>query len=234
VEIATSYRAKVNSKQPELEQDFPMLNRRALLSTSLSGAAAVLFAPSVTAAPEGASFYATPDDPFPITPIGRGLIPDKYMRQIVPYANNLNPGAIVVDTKNRFLYVKLDAGRAMRFGVSVGKEGFGWSGHAKIMRKVMWPKWTPPREMIARDKKLAKYANGMPGGPDNPLGARAMYLYKDGKDTLYRIHGTTKPTSIGKAQSSGCIRMLNEDVVDVFNAATIGTDVYVLSNKRGG
>jgi lipoprotein-anchoring transpeptidase ErfK/SrfK len=187
-----------------------MLKRRNFVSAGLGLAVTTVFAPSVLARPAGQSFFATPDDPYPITPIGPGVISDKYMRQIVPYANNLTPGAIVVDTHNRFLYVKLDQGRAMRFGVSVGKEGFGWSGHAKIMRKVMWPKWTPPREMIARNKKLAKYANGMPGGPENPLGARAMYLYKDGKDTLYRIHGTNAPTSIGKAESSGCIRMLNQ------------------------
>ncbi len=211
-----------------------MLNRRTLIGTGIGAVATTLFAPSIIARPAGQSFYATPDDPYPIDPIGPGVIPNKYMRQVVPYANNLDPGAIVVDTHNRFLYVKLDPGRAMRFGVSVGKQGFGWSGQAKIMRKVMWPKWTPPREMIARSKKLAKYANGMPGGPENPLGARALYLYKNGKDTLYRIHGTNAPTSIGKAQSSGCIRMLNEDVVDVFNAAVIGTDVYVLANRRGG
>jgi lipoprotein-anchoring transpeptidase ErfK/SrfK len=211
-----------------------MLNRRTFASAGLGLAVTSMFAPSVLARPAGQSFFATPDDPYPITPIGPGVISDKYMRQIVPYANNLTLGAIVVDTHNRFLYVKLDQGRAMRFGVSVGKEGFGWSGHAKIMRKVMWPKWTPPREMIARNKKLAKYANGMPGGPENPLGARAMYLYKDGRDTLYRIHGTNAPTSIGKAESSGCIRMLNQDVVDVYNAAVIGTDVYVLGNRRDG
>ena len=110
-----------------------MLNRRTFSSAGLGLAVTSMFAPSVLARPAGQSFFASPDDPYPITPIGPGVISDKYMRQIVPYANNLVPGAIVVDTHNRFLYVKLDQGRAMRFGVSVGKEGFGWSGHAKIM-----------------------------------------------------------------------------------------------------
>ena len=209
-----------------------MLNRREFVGSTLAAGAAALSIPSVMARPAGQSFYATPDDAHPITPIGHGVIPDRFMRQVVPYANNLDPGAIVVDSNNRFLYLKIDQGRALRFGVSVGRAGFGWSGHAKIMRKVLWPKWTPPRSMIARDKSLAKYAKGMPGGPKNPLGARALYLYKNGKDTLYRIHGTNKPTSIGKAASSGCIRMLNEDVVEVFRYARIRTDVYVLAHKR--
>ena len=209
-----------------------MLNRREFVGSSIVAGATTLAAPAILARPAGQTFYATADDAHPITPIGPGVIPDRYMRRVVPYANNLNPGAIVVDSNNRFLYVKIDRGRAMRFGVSVGRAGFGWSGHAQIMRKVMWPKWTPPKSMIARDKSLAKYANGMPGGPDNPLGARALYLYQNGKDTLYRIHGTNKPTSIGKAASSGCIRMLNEDVVEVFKYARIRTDVYVLAHSR--
>jgi lipoprotein-anchoring transpeptidase ErfK/SrfK len=215
-------------RQRNAQEPFAMLTRRNMIATATAGAATTLFAPAIIARPAGQAFYATQDDPYPIEPIGNGVIPNKYMRQIVPYANNLNPGAIVVDNRNRFLYVKIDRGRAMRFGVAVGKEGFDWSGHATIQRKVMWPKWTPPREMIERTPKLRKFAKGMPGGPENPLGARALYLYKDGKDTLYRIHGTNSPTSIGKAASSGCIRMLNEDIVDVYNAAVIGTDVYVL------
>ena len=210
-----------------------MLSRRELLAAAAACAATTLYAPAIHArSTPGKRFYATPDDKHAIMPVAPGIVPLEYRKQIVPYANNLDPGAIVIDTRNKFLYLKLDANRAMRYGVSVGKEGFGWSGHANIARKVMWPKWTPPREMIARDKKLEKFAKGMPGGPDNPLGARAMYLYKDGKDTLYRIHGTTKPSSIGKAQSSGCIRMLNEDVVEVYQRTVMGTDVYVLGHKQ--
>ena len=209
-----------------------MLTRRDLLRTSLASTAATVCAPAVIARPSTQTFFATPDDAHPMTPIGPGVIPDTYMRQIVPYSTNLQPGAIVVDSTNRFLYVQLDRGRAMRFGVAVGREGFAWSGQAKIMRKVMWPTWTPPASMIARDTSLAKYAQGNPGGPENPLGTRALYLYQDGRDKLYRIHGANKPTSIGKAASSGCIRMFNEDVVDVYNAAVIGTDVYVLPHRK--
>ena len=209
-----------------------MLTRRQLVATTLAAGATTLYAPAIHArSSQGKLFYATPDDKHPILPVGPGIVPLEYRKQIVPYANNLDPGAIVVDTRNKFLYLKLDPSRAMRYGVSVGKEGFGWSGHANIMRKVMWPKWTPPREMIARDSKLAKFANGMPGGPANPLGARALYLFKDGKDTLYRIHGTNKPESIGRAQSSGCIRMLNEDIVEIYQRTVMGTDVYVLGKN---
>jgi lipoprotein-anchoring transpeptidase ErfK/SrfK len=112
--------------------------------------------------------------------------------------------------------------------VGVGKEGFEWAGIATIGRKVEWPTWTPPGDMIARRPELAQYSGGMPGGPDNPLGARAMYLYAAGRDTLYRIHGTNEPQSIGQAASSGCIRMLNEEVIELYDQVPVGTKVIVL------
>lgn len=119
-------------------------------------------------------------------------------------------------------------GEAMRYGVGVGREGFAWAGRARIRRKAEWPKWTPPAEMIKRRPDLAKYRNGMPGGPDNPLGARALYLYQGSRDTLYRIHGTNEPWTIGQAMSSGCIRLLNDDVKDLYNRVGLGTRVVVL------
>jgi lipoprotein-anchoring transpeptidase ErfK/SrfK len=109
----------------------------------------------------------------------------------------------------------------------VGRDGFAWSGKAEIRMKRRWPRWVPPKEMVARDERARKWANGQPGGPGNPLGARALYLYAGGKDTLYRIHGTTEPESIGKSVSSGCVRMLNEDVADLFERVEIGTQVIV-------
>jgi lipoprotein-anchoring transpeptidase ErfK/SrfK len=118
--------------------------------------------------------------------------------------------------------------QAIRYGVGVGRDGFGWSGIVEIGRKAEWPVWTPPAEMIARDPKAAQYASGMPGGVDNPLGARALYLYKDGQDTIYRIHGTNEPWSIGMNISSGCIRMRNPDIEDLYARVPVGTKVIVI------
>ncbi|MGE0238942.1 MAG: L,D-transpeptidase [Parvibaculaceae bacterium] len=139
------------------------------------------------------------------------------------------PGTVIVDTHARALYHVMGDGEAMRYGVAVGKDGFSWAGIAQIGRKTEWPRWTPPASMIKRRPELAKFANGMPGGrPDNPLGARALYLFANGRDTLFRIHGTNEPQSIGTAASSGCIRMLNEEVTELYERVTIGTKVIVL------
>jgi lipoprotein-anchoring transpeptidase ErfK/SrfK len=148
--------------------------------------------------------------------------------EVVWFDTPERPGTIIIDTGERALYYILGDGQAIRYGVAVGKEGFEWAGIAKIGRKVEWPKWTPPRDMIARRPELAQYAGGVPAGPDNPLGARAMYLYANGRDTLFRIHGTNEPQSIGSAASSGCIRMLNEEVIDLYERVPIGTKVIVL------
>jgi lipoprotein-anchoring transpeptidase ErfK/SrfK len=139
------------------------------------------------------------------------------------------PGTVIIDTHARALYHIRGEDEAIRYGVAVGKEGFSWAGIAKIGRKTEWPRWTPPASMIRRRPELAKFANGMPGGrPDNPLGARAMYLFANGRDTLFRIHGTNEPKSIGTAASSGCIRMLNEEVIELYDSVQIGTKVIVL------
>ncbi|MBV9637638.1 MAG: L,D-transpeptidase, partial [Methylobacteriaceae bacterium] len=119
-------------------------------------------------------------------------------------------------------------GRAIRYGVGVGREGFGWSGTAEIRFKQEWPKWFPPPEMIERQPELRPYADGMPGGPGNPIGCRAMYLWQGNKDTLFRIHGTNEPQTIGSHVSSGCIRMINQDAIDLYNRVPIGTKVIVL------
>ncbi len=151
----------------------------------------------------------------------------KYLRQQVRYFGSEAPGTIVIDISGPFLYFVQPRGMAMRYGIAVGKEGFGWTGTANVQRKTTWPTWTPPAEMIQRTPKLAKYAQGMPGGADNPLGARAIYLYKNGKDTLYRIHGTTKPFSIGRKASSGCFRMINQDATDLYARVSPGARVFV-------
>lgn len=156
------------------------------------------------------------------------LVPPKFRRQEVTYGTPALPNSIVVDPANRFLYFVLENQQAIRYGVGVGREGFAWTGQAIIGLKRKWPRWLPPQSMVERDVHAATWANGMPGGPENPLGARALYLYANGIDTLYRIHGTNEPTSIGKAMSSGCIRMLNEDVADLFERVPRGTHVVVL------
>jgi lipoprotein-anchoring transpeptidase ErfK/SrfK len=148
--------------------------------------------------------------------------------RIVDFASNEKAGTIVVNTGERALYRIMGGGKAKRYLVAVGKEGFSWSGTARVGRKAVNPSWTPPAEMIERAPRFAKWAGGMPGGiPENPLGARAIYLYKGGRDTMFRIHGTNAPGSIGSAASSGCIRMLNHEVVDLYNMTRNGTKVVV-------
>jgi lipoprotein-anchoring transpeptidase ErfK/SrfK len=145
-----------------------------------------------------------------------------YLRQVVPYATTERSGTIVVDTRQHFLYFVLGGGRALRYGIGVARDGFEWSGTHRITRKAEWPGWTPPAEMRKRQPNLPTY---MEGGPNNPLGARALYI----GSTLYRIHGTTEPWSIGQNVSSGCIRMTNADVIDLYERVQLNSKVVVLS-----
>ena len=156
-------------------------------------------------------------------------LPQKFRRQEVTFGTAELPGTIIVDPEHRYLYLILGQDQAIRYGVGVGRQGFAWSGEAYVGMKRKWPRWLPPEEMVQRDVHAAAWANGMPGGPENPLGARALYLHANKVDTMFRIHGTNDPSSIGKAMSSGCIRMLNEDVADLFERAPIGTRVVVLA-----
>src|SRR6266571_3591060 len=157
-----------------------------------------------------------------------------YRRKVVTYDTREAPGTIVVDPTNHFLYAVQTGGQAMRYGVGVGGEGFGWSGLATVHSKQEWPDWYPPKEMLERRPDLQQVVRelqsglGVAGGPENPLGARAMYLWQGNKDTLYRIHGTNEPWTIGQNVSAGCIRMTNEDVVDLYDRTAIGTKVVVL------
>lgn len=192
-----------------------LVNRRTLLLGGLSLALAGCTAETM----ESWSSYAPAE----------GSLDPKFRRTRVQYVTREKPGTIVVDTSSRYLYVVEEGGMATRYGVGVGRAGFAWSGRAVVGRKQEWPVWTPPPRMIARQPELKKYAGGMPGGPDNPLGARALYLYRGGRDTLYRLHGTNQPASIGQAMSSGCIRMLNSDVEHLYDRTKIGTPVVVLA-----
>jgi lipoprotein-anchoring transpeptidase ErfK/SrfK len=179
------------------------------------------------------SLLPPPESPvdFKIIPANLKKIPSSFHKQLVEYNGTEWPGTLIVDPEHRHLYHVLENQQAIRYGVGVGREGFSWSGGAKIGMKRRWPRWLPPEEMVVRDENAAKWANGMPGGPDNPLGARALYLYANGADTLYRIHGTNDPSSIGKAMSSGCIRMLNQDIADLYLRVPVGSKVVVLPSQ---
>ncbi len=164
-------------------------------------------------------------------------VPDKYKRRSVRLATNEAPGTVIVDTHNRFLYFVEGRNRATRYGIGVGREGFGWSGVTRVGRKAEWPDWIPPKEMIARERKKGHILPArQAGGPDNPLGARALYLYKPkGGDTGFRIHGTNQPWSIGLNLSSGCIRMMNQDVEHLYSRVPEGSKVVVIGpgNRQG-
>lgn len=164
-----------------------------------------------------------------VAPYAQATIPDPYQRHIVDYHRKEMPGTIVVDSDARFLYYVLPGSKAIRYGVTVGEEALAWSGVAKVGRKAEWPSWTPTAEI----KERLDVPNYVGPGPQNPLGARAMYLYENGKDTLYRIHGTNQPEYIGQAISSGCIRMTNEDVIDLYKRVKLGTVVVVLAPGEG-
>lgn len=164
-------------------------------------------------------------------PYAKATIPQPYQRHIVDYHRKEGPGSIVIDPDARYLYYVLPENKAIRYGVAVGEEALVWSGVARIERKTEWPTWTPTREIKTR------LGAGIPDfvgpGPHNPMGARAMYLFTGNKDTLYRIHGTNQPEYIGSAISSGCIRMTNEDVIDLYNRVKLGSVVVVLAPTQG-
>jgi lipoprotein-anchoring transpeptidase ErfK/SrfK len=163
------------------------------------------------------------------TPYAQASIPETYRRHIVDYSRKERPGTILVDSDARFLYYVLPDGKAIRYGVAVGEEAMAWSGVATVGRMAEWPDWIPTPEIRAR---LGPFPPRVPGGAANPLGARALYLYEGNKDTLYRIHGTNQPEYIGQAISSGCIRMTNEDVIDLFGRVQQGAVVVVLPPTR--
>jgi lipoprotein-anchoring transpeptidase ErfK/SrfK len=163
-------------------------------------------------------------------PYAKASIPEPFQRHIVNYHRRELPGTIVVDTDARYLYYVLPEGKAIRYGVTVGEDALAWSGVAKIGRKEEWPSWVPTAEIHKRIEGLPKFVEG---GPRNPLGARGLYLFDGNKDTLFRIHGTNQPELIGEGISSGCIRMTNEDVIELYEKVKIGSPVVVLGPKNG-
>ena len=216
------------------------IHRRELLGGLIASAVAPA---SALAAPNAAPIaddvrrlYGPVADKFPIGAINLSRINASFLRAQVPYATREPAGTIVVDPRRHYLYFVNGDGTAMRYGVGVGRQGFSWKGSATINSKQEWPDWYPPKEMLERQPELMKVMKelrsgiGMPGGPRNPLGARAMYLWQNNKDTLFRIHGTTEPWTIGTNASSGCIRMINQDAIDLYNRVTVGAKVVVLGS----
>lgn len=175
-----------------------------------------------------AMYAARPEEKFPLPAARIDLVPQDYWRKMVDDPTGERPGTIVVDTANRYLYLVGENATAMRYGVGIGRDGFAWSGRALIAYKRQWPTWTPPSEMIARQPELEPYRRGMPPGLDNPLGARALYIFQDGRDTLYRLHGNPEERSIGRAVSSGCVRLLNQDVIDLYDRVPNGSPILVV------
>lgn len=183
------------------------------------------------AADDDAAWYTgtMPDKPFDVPLVDKSRLDPKYRRQVVRYTGPEKPGTIVVDIDNRQIALVQEDGTAIQYGVGVGKAGFSWKGEARIARKGVWPDWSPTVTMVSLNPDLPRTRKG---GLDNPLGARALYLYQGNRDTLFRIHGTNEPWSIGEQLSSGCVRMLNEDIVDLYERVPVGTQVLVKRNGR--
>jgi lipoprotein-anchoring transpeptidase ErfK/SrfK len=179
----------------------------------------------------GANFTARDRELLANPPYAQADIPEQFRRRVVDYPNKEPPGTILVNSDARYLYYVLPEGKAVRYGVAVGNEALAWSGVATVGRMTEWPDWIPTPDIRARVGPLPER---VPGGPANPLGARALYLFQGKTDTLYRIHGTNQPEYIGQAVSSGCIRMTNEDVIDLFDRAKLGATVIVLAPTQGG
>ncbi|HEU4987221.1 MAG TPA: L,D-transpeptidase [Rhizobiaceae bacterium] len=172
------------------------------------------------------------DEGYEIPAIPVEKVDPRLFRQVVPDPTGERPGTIVVDTSSHYLYLVLGNGQAMRYGVGLGRAGFEWAGRAVVQYKRKWPKWTPPAEMIARQPELEKYSvenGGMPPGLDNPLGARALYIFQDGVDTLYRLHGSPEWWTIGKSVSSGCVRLMNQDIIDLYDRVPGKAPILVTS-----
>lgn len=177
------------------------------------------------------NYSARPNEKFPIPAVKRDSFPSKFHRRLVKYDTKEKVGSLIVDSKNFYLYHVRPEGKAMRYGVGLGRAGFEWSGRARVAWSRKWPTWTPPPEMIEREPELEKYSwqnGGMPPGLKNPLGSRALYIFEGKVDTLYRLHGTPNPQTIGKAVSSGCVRLVNQDVIHLYENVKRNSPILVL------
>lgn len=206
---------------------------RALLAITVSAGLAACVpattsAPVVVEQPE-AMYLATKDNGINIPAIDPAKVPDQFKRQVVDFPSEEAPGTVIINPATKHLYFITGNNKAIRYGIAVGAAGFQWSGEALVTNRRQWPTWTPPKEMIERKPELSKWEKGQPGGPTNPLGSRALYLTTNGVDYGYRIHGTPEWWSIGRNASSGCIRMINQDVIDLYNRVPDGAKVIVLT-----
>ncbi len=198
----------------------------------------VAVAPEKPVRPAAPAIYAAmPDEEFPVPAVDLSQVDPKWWRTEVDYPTSEPVGTIIVDTPHRYLYHVLPNGRAMRYGVGVGRDGFAWAGRGHIAYKRKWPRWNPPDTMVARQPALRPYSianGGMPPGLRNPLGSRALYIHEGNRDTIYRIHGSPEFRSIGKAVSSGCIRMLNQDVIHLADHVRDGSPIVVIPDPTKG
>lgn len=233
----------------KFSQGHGVTSRRAFLigasAVALSGCVSTAQQPEPTKVAQASApvravppmYEAMPYEQFPLPAVNVAKVDPKFWRQEVDYPTSEKVGTVIVDTPNKYLYHIRGNGRAMRYGIGVGRDGFSWAGRAIIAYKREWPRWTPPDEMVARQPALQPYSianGGMPPGLKNPLGARAHYIHKDGRDTIYRIHGSPEEWSIGKAVSSGCIRLLNQDVIDLYNNVRDGSTIVVIPDPSKG
>lgn len=178
-----------------------------------------------------ANYGPRPREQFPLPAVSPSALSPKFRRQRVAFASAELPGSLIVDTSTFFLYLVEADDTAWRYGVGLGRQGFEWSGRARVAWKRPWPTWTPPDDMIEREPDLERWSvrnGGMPPGLDNPLGARALYIFQGGVDTLYRLHGTNEPHSIGRAVSSGCVRLINQDVIDLYDRVKPNAPILVV------
>jgi lipoprotein-anchoring transpeptidase ErfK/SrfK len=213
-----------------------MITRRGLMAGlgATLGLGGCLEAPPDPPSIPDLSYAARRDGPHLIPAVPIEQIPESLRRQVVPFETDEPPGSVIILADQRVLHLVLRDGYALRYGIGVGQEGLGWTGRAEVYSKRRWPTWTPTASMIARDPAYARWADGQPGGPTNPLGARALYLRTlgTGRDEGIRIHGTPEWRSIGRAASQGCFRMLQHDVLDLYDRVPIGTRVVVRDNTR--
>lgn len=230
----------LNYKDVTMISDSRLLSRRRFLAGA-AGLSALALTGCTSTATQTAAEPATPQlDPFyvnmygalpnekhPVPAVDLRFVDPMYYRRVVPDPTGERPGTIYVDTSAYYLYLVREDRQAIRYGVGLGREGFGWSGRGTIQFKREWPTWTPPAEMIAREPELEEWRNGQPGGLDNPLGARALYIFQDGRDTLYRVHGTPEPWTIGSNVSSGCVRLMNQDIIDLYSRVANGATLIV-------
>jgi len=203
----------------------------ACVPTTTTSTTATTPAAAPVSVPQEGIYLATSDNGIAIPAIDPAKVPAQFQRQIVDFPSTEAPGTVIINPATKHLYFITGDNKAIRYGIAVGAAGFQWSGQAKVTNRRQWPTWTPPKEMIERKPELSKWEKGQPGGPTNPLGSRALYLTTNGVDYGYRIHGTPDWWSIGKNASSGCIRMINQDVMDLYNRVPDGAKVIVLTAK---